>query len=332
MAFNRLRDALAARALPAAPEPAALGAARALVAAGGESVQGIVFFGSRRTQAGFDPWSAYDFFVLTRDYRGFYRCLRQAGALSRSPALHAALNTALPPSQLSFRAKDVEGTPIHAKCAVIRLRTLIRETSMSRRDHFCLGRLFQPSEVLYSADPPTREEILGALVRAHVLTYFWARPWLPSCFDADAYGRTLLRISLAGEIRPEPAARADALWDAQRSEQEPLWRLLLEDLAGSGELVACADAGQYALARPASPGERRRLRAYFAWSKVRATIRWLKHVVTFEGWLDYILRKARRHQGEEIVLAPHERRLPLLFLWPRLIRYLREKDKKGGPS
>jgi hypothetical protein len=76
---------------------------------------------------------------------------------------------------------------------------------------------------------------------------------------------------------------------------------------------------------PAS--ERRRLRAYFAWSRVRATSRWAKHVVTFEGWLDYLLKKAERHTGQQIVLTPRERRLPLVFLWPRLVRYLRHKDR-----
>ena len=56
-------------------------------------------------------------------------------------------------------------------------------------------------------------------------------------------------------------------------------------------------------------------------------MRWLKHMVTFEGWLDYILRKIRRHAGADadIELSPRERRLPLLFLWPRLFRYLRQQ-------
>jgi hypothetical protein len=49
-------------------------------------------------------------------------------------------------------------------------------------------------------------------------------------------------------------------------------------------------------------------------------------MVTFEGWLDFLVRKARRHTGEDIVLTPRERRLPLVFLWPRVIRYLRDKD------
>ncbi len=65
---------------------------------------------------------------------------------------------------------------------------------------------------------------------------------------------------------------------------------------------------------------------YFAWSKVRATARWGKYVVTFDDWLDFLLRKARRHSGQEIVLTERERRHPLVFLWPRVFRYLRHKD------
>jgi hypothetical protein len=327
MTYPRLRDAIRARAFPDSAEANASALARALVAAGGGRVLGIVFFGSRRTQAGFDPWSAYDFFVATRGYRAFYRSLRAAGALARPPLLHAALNAVLPPSQLSFRAKVAEGRELHAKCAVISLAALVREASSSRHDHFCLGRLFQPCEVLFAADAAAGEQLVEALVSAQALSYRWGRPWLPPRFDPADYGRTLLRVSLSAEIRPEPAGRADALFEAQQREQEPVHRVLLAELAAAGELVE-APGGRFDLARSASALERLRLRAYFAWSKVRATARWLKHVVTFEGWLDYILRKTRRHAGEDFVLAPHERRFPLIFLWPRLVRYLRDKDRK----
>ena len=64
---------------------------------------------------------------------------------------------------------------------------------------------------------------------------------------------------------------------------------------------------------------------------VRATARWLKHVVTFEGWLDYIVRKASRHGGAPIVLTERERRWPLVFLWGRLFAFLRSKNRKGSP-
>ena len=60
---------------------------------------------------------------------------------------------------------------------------------------------------------------------------------------------------------------------------------------------------------------------------MRATVRWAKYVITFDDWLDFIVRKARRHTGEDIVLSDRERRMPLLFLWPRVIHYLRHKDR-----
>jgi hypothetical protein len=212
---------------------------------------------------------------------------------------------------------------------VITLAAFLRETSPSRRDHFCIGRLFQPSRILHQADPDTGKRMLLALVSAHAETYGWVRPWLPDRFDAEAYCRTALRVSLKREIRPEPRGRAEALWAAQREEQEPVYARLLEELCARGELRR-EEGATYAVARRVTAGERLRLECYFAWSLLRATARWLKHMATFEGWLDYILRKAARHTGEEIVLTSRERRLPLVFLWPRLFRYLREKDRPGG--
>jgi hypothetical protein len=208
---------------------------------------------------------------------------------------------------------------------VIDARSFVRETSGRRRDHFCLGRLFQPAELLYARDPEAAAVLHEGLERALEETYRWGRPWLPPVFDAASYGRVLLEVSLAREIRPEPAGRAAALFAAQRAEMEPVYERLLADLEAAGELRKVP--GGRALVQPVGAAERLGLRLYFAWSLVRATLRWAKHVVTFEGWLDYIVRKARRHGGGEIELSSRERRLPLVFLWPRLIRYLRHKDR-----
>jgi hypothetical protein len=164
-------------------------------------------------------------------------------------------------------------------------------------------------------------------VEAHLETFGWVRPWLPPSFDVDGYCRTLLRVSMSREIRPEPEGRAEALWLAQRDELREVYGVLLADLAAAGELHVEA-AGTYALARHVGRGERLRKRIYFRWSMVRATLRWFKYVVTFEDWLDYIRHKAERHTGQPIELTQREQRWPLLFLWPRLVRYLRQKDKR----
>ena len=75
--------------------------------------------------------------------------------------------------------------------------------------------------------------------------------------------------------------------------------------------------------------ERFRRSSYFRLSIVRATVRWLKHMVSFEGWLDYIVQKASRHGGEELRLSERERRFPLLLLWGRVFRYL-ASSRKGA--
>src|SRR6185503_9585120 len=98
-ALDDVRAVIRGRVLPAEPRPDARAAAAPFVAAGaGAGVRAVLFFGSRRTKASPDPWSAYDFFVLTESYGAFYRALARQGLLRRSPRLVAALNAWLPPN------------------------------------------------------------------------------------------------------------------------------------------------------------------------------------------------------------------------------------------
>ena len=334
MSPDALREAIASRVRVAAavhesvdtPQEEAALVGEGLSRAGGSSVRGILFFGSRKTKARPDPFSAYDVVVVVSDYRAFYGSLRAAGQLRRPPWLLALLNAVLPPNQVSVVLPGPAQEPLRAKCAVVSLDTLTCETQAARRDHFLIGRLFQATEVLFAADAAAGERLIDALTSAHRLTYSWVRPFLPECFDAALYPRTLLQVSFRGEIRPEPEGRSDALWSAQQEYLVPVYAVLLEELRQAGELLSVG-AGSYARARPVPATEVFRRRAYFAWSMVRATARWAKYVVTFDDWLVFIVRKARRHSGQDIVLTERERRLPLVFLWPRIFRYLRHKDR-----
>jgi hypothetical protein len=319
-----LRSAVRSRVWSGDPSPEAAALARQIVEMAGDSVAAVIFFGSRKSRARPDPYSAYDLFVVIDDSRAFYDRLAARGAVRRSPAVLSALQAVLAPNQISVAAATGEEPP-RAKCAVVTAGMLRRQTSEGRDDHFCLGRLFQPTEILFTA-AGREEEILAALVRAHALTFAWGRPWLPPRFDVGEYCRTLLRVSFAAEIRPEPEGRAQALFEAQEAYLRPVYGTLLAALAAAGDLRE-ESPGVFALARPVGTLERLRLAGYFRWSMVRATARWAKYVVTFDDWLEFIVRKARRHSGEDIVLSERERRMPLVFLWPRVIHYLRHKDR-----
>jgi hypothetical protein len=322
-----LREAVAARARSAGDDPALDEAAQELALAAAGTLDGLVFFGSRRTGAArSNAWSAYDVFVVVHRYRPFYEAMRRSGLSGKGARVMSLLSRWLPPTQYSIR---FESSPVHLKAAVIRSDTFHRETSPRRRDHFCIGRLFQPSRILYARDGAAREALVDDLVSAHAETWQWSRPWLPPAFDADGYGRNALKVSMSWEVRPESPGRAEALWDAQREEQSPGFEALLSELAARGELVPAAGAeGLWSPVRPVSRLEASRLKLYFRRSIARSTARWLKHVLSFEGWLDYILRKAHRHGGEPVELSERERRWPLIFLWPRLYRYLRARGRE----
>lgn len=335
--WRAARRALRARAVTEVPRPEAEAAATLATLAEG-SVVGVLFFGSMRTGASPDPWSAYDFFVVVTAYRPFYAALAAKGRVRRRPWLLAALNAVLPPNQISLRLPDGRGGELHAKCSVITLAHLRRETGERRRDHFTIGRLFQPAEVLFAVDDEARERLLDALASAAAATFHWGRPWLPARFDSELYLRTLLRASLSREVRPEPTGRrADALHEAQRDEQLPVYRALLFGLRADGVVRTIGEPGgepTYALVEPVSGLERMRVGLYFRVSLARATLRWFKYALTFDDWLSYLVHKVERHTGQKVELTARERAWPIVFLWPRLVRYLRAKDdaSSGGPG
>ncbi len=328
-----LRRAVASSALSAEDDHALVSSMERLGAAAADTLEAVVFFGSRRTGArGADAFSAYDLFAIVNGYRSFYAALRRAGLSGKSPTLLAAVSRWLPPTQISVR---FQAPPLHAKLSVIEMSAFRRETSSRRHDHFTIGRLFQPARVVLSRSDQARELVLDALVSAHAETWSWARPWLPADFDAEEYGRRVLELSMSWEVRPEPAGRAAALWAAQREEQRRMFSALLADLEARGELRRLEEASpagpRFTPTRRTGAATALRLRAYFTLSMARATARWLKHMISFEGWLDYILRKIARHTGRTIELTPQERRWPFVLLWARAWRYLRQKDGKGRP-
>ena len=55
-------------------------------------------------------------------------------------------------------------------------------------------------------------------------------------------------------------------------------------------------------------------------------------MLTFENWLPYLVRKVERRTGMRVELTPLETRLPLIFLWPHLLRVLRNRPADEGGS
>ena len=297
----------------------------AIAAASRGTLSAAIFFGSRSSRVATTAASAYDLMLVGDQPRDFYRAMSDAGFLGRGPALLGLLDPLLPPTQI--RLAPSGGL---AKASVLSMGALLRATSKHRKDQFVAGRLFQDVHVVWARDAHFLESIVTAIDSARRVTLDWVGPDLPERFDAPGYVRQLFQTSFRFEVRPETRGRADALYDAQAERLVPIFEGVLPALAASGALLAQGE-GRFSLPRPVSGSERFRRRAFLEWSRVRATARWPKHALTFDGWLDYIVRKAERHSGETITLTPMERRFPLVLLWPRAFRFLARQRRKGRP-
>ncbi len=291
----------------------------------GSSTIAIIHYGSHAQQSGARPESAHDFFVIVDRYAPAYRSFRAATGPGFRASTAIILARILPPNVVRIALPN---QPLQGKCAVLSLAHLEHCTSSRSLDHFTQGRLFQQVQLVWTRDAESRGAVLTALVRVRLGTFAWGSPYLPQNFDVESYFRVLLETSFAAEIRPEANDRVSQLVAAQRDTMLRVYTELLQHLAAS-RIVA--QAGKvYRQVDPPSGMDRLRIRLYFKRSKARATFRWFKHIALYDNWLEYIVQKIARRAGQTIELTPLERRWPLLFLWPRAVRFLISRPQRQG--
>ncbi|MDP2955931.1 MAG: hypothetical protein Q8N53_05895 [Longimicrobiales bacterium] len=301
--------------------------ATALADASGGSAKAILLYGSHLLGARPDRNSALDFMVVVSDYRTFYRALHQEGEMHRPVWLFTALARILPPNVIAFTPG--EGAAGIAKCLVVTWGHLEAALGDRPKDHFVLGRLVQKVAVIWSAGEAEAERLDKLIEGAHRRVLEWVGPYLDEPFDAEAVGRRLLEVCYRGEFRPEARDRSAVVFEAQRDHFKERLAPLLRRAAADGALAPAPDG--YRFVNPPSRASRRRWDRHFTRSKVRVTLRWLKHVLTFDNWLPYVHRKAERRLGTTIELTRLERRWPLIFLWPRVVRVLLARPDREGP-
>jgi hypothetical protein len=292
----------------------------AIAAASSGTLESAVFFGSRSSRVATTSASAYDFMLVCENTGSFFRHMHRTGLLRRSPRVIAMIDRILAPTQVRL----VSGDSI-AKASVISAKALLEAAGVNRKDQFLAGRLFQDVKVVWARNGEALEVVGRAVASARGVSLNWVSPDLPETFTVEQYVRQLFRTSFSFEIRPETRGRADALFEAQASRLVPHFQPILESLVNAGDLKRVPEG--FALSTKAGFATRLRRRIFLEWSRIRATGRWPKHAITFDGWLDYIIRKAERHSGETIELTRLERAAPFIFLWPRALRFLWRQRK-----
>lgn len=303
--------------------PAALLATRLVSAAGG-NIRAIVLYGSQLLGARPGRHSAYDFVVIVRDYRAFHRALADAHELHRPVGVMTALAGVLPPNTMAFALDGGDGGV--AKCLVVSDVHFERALGAQAPDHFFIGRMVQRVSTLWAQSAEDARWVAERLQGARADVLRWMLPFLDQPVDAAGLGQRLLEVCYRGELRPEAQDRAHRIFDTQVDHFREVFPAVLEAGVASGALVR--EGELYRPAAPVTPAERARWQRYFLRSKVRATLRWFKHMITFANWLPYVVQKVERHTGKTIELTRLEKALPIVFLWPRAIHVLLTRPRR----
>jgi hypothetical protein len=297
----------------------------------GRNLVGVIFFGSRLLGTSPGEGSAADLFVVVENYLRFYESIGSRLPTSRHSGIMAALNRALPPNIIYLN--DPGALRAGAKCFIVTEGDLAHGLSSDAKDHFFRGRLSQRVHIVHARSGKDRVAMERRIEAARYLTLDWVPMFLGENFDVMQYCQRMLEVSYAGEIRPEARSRVNEVFGAQSSFFRLAYGRVLQEAEAEGELAREGD--RYRLVTRPAFRQRIRVGHFFRRSKFRATLRWFKYMLTFDDWLDYIARKVERRSGVRIELTKSERRLPIIFLWPkafRVIRAMRDNEPVREPA
>jgi hypothetical protein len=271
----------------AQPVPAAVRTmAEAVRARHAEAALGVLFYGScLRKPESLLADSLLDFYLLVDDYGRAYR-----------GGLMAFANKALPPNVFYLEAQH-EGTTLRCKYAVISLAQFQAGMSPATDNVSLWARFSQQSRLVWARDAATIQLVAAACADAVITMLSNASPLAAAGANAEAIWQRAFEETYRAEVRSEGASRAVELVNADLERYRRTYALARDAIGGStASTEACAAAW------------RRRRRT----SKLLNLARLVKATFTFDGALDYVLWKVRRHSGVVLPVTDWQRRHPLL--------------------
>jgi hypothetical protein len=247
----------------------------------------VLFYGSclRRPESLLAD-SLLDFYLLVDDYKAAY-----PGAAT------ALANRILPPNVFYLEAQH-EGATLRCKYAVISLAQFRRGMSRSTDNVSLWARFSQQSRLAWSRDAQVSRAVADACAEATLTMLGNVLPLVDRDAGAEAIWRRAFEETYRAEVRSEGTDRAAELVGADAERYRRVY--------GLADQILARDA----LASPATAAAawRRRRRV----SKLLNFARLVKASFTFDGAVDYVLWKVKRHSGVVLTVTDWQRRHPLL--------------------
>ena len=247
---------------------------------------GVLFYGSclRRLEGEIES-ALLDFYLLVDDYAAAY-----------DRAWLAWANKLLPPNVFYCEA-DWNGSRLRAKYVVISLADFDRGCRPETENVSIWARFSQPARLVWSRDQATAAKVAQACETAARTMLGRVLPLLPGTREAEALWIRAFQETYAAELRAESGERARQIFEVDRGRYIALTAAVTAEIGIPNQSKAEAERAW----------RRRRRRG-----KALNYARLVKAAFTFDGGVDYVLWKVRRHSGVVVTVSDWQRRHPLL--------------------
>ncbi|WP_262696298.1 hypothetical protein [Kordiimonas aquimaris] len=272
-------------------------AAHTIGALYGSATAGVLFYGSC-LRTGEIEEKILDFYVLVDSYQAAY----EKGWL-------ATANQILPPN-VFYHEMVVDGVVVRSKYAVLSLQDLSFRVSSACLNVSIWARFCQPCLLLNARDETIQQQVAGNIAEAvnTMLSNLLAlKPWATEPRDlwVAAFEETY-----AAELRSERGGKGLEIYLLDQDRYHAVTPVALEELRAKGVLVAASPP-------QTQPARTENFNAKVYWflrrlnGKTVSFLRLIKASMTFDGGIDYLAWKIRRHAGVEIEVKDWMRRHPV---------------------
>lgn len=285
-------------------------AAKSIAERYGSSVVGVLFYGSCLRTGEIED-KILDFYVIVDDYKSAYE-----------KAWLATANQILPPN-VFYHEIDVDGLIVRSKYAVISLQDFQFRSSASCLNVSIWARFCQPCMLLLPRDEGIRLELasaIGVAVQTMLKNLLELKPWATQSRDLWV---AAFEATYAAELRSERGGKGLEIYLLDQARYDDLTPIALSAMGLEPEKKPEE-------APSTQPARTDRFPAKLAWfmrrwnGKIVSFLRLVKASMTFDGGIDYLAWKIRRHSGVEVEIKDWMRKHPI-FAGVFLFWSLRQK-------
>lgn len=289
-----LLEILEAENLP--PTPRVTAVCDAIRARHPGRIQAFLYYGSSLRDME-NPEKMLDFYVLVDSYKKTHKTWRRA-----------LLNAWLPPAVYYYESRDENGVLSTCKYSLLSLEDFEKKCSDAALLSQIWGRFSQPSTLLFPLTDLVKSRVMNARIAAVKQMSAVTLPLINSPVTATQFWARGYRESYRTELRPEASeSRSEEIVERYGARYHALLTVLYgpPDASGLFHLPIASPERLKACQR------QWRLRRWIG--KPMTALRVINSAATFDGGLEYVLRKLHNHSGVTIETSSQQRKHPVLW-------------------